>query len=127
MSFRFKLDEPLAKGVSHIGLEQLARAEAALGNEKDTARGIHDARRCLKRLRALLRLVRPALAKKTYAAEMRRLRGIARMLSATRDAHVMRQTMDKLAGRFGALPKDFASLPARASAANGKAAADIRR
>jgi hypothetical protein len=127
MSFRFKLDEPLAKGVSRIGLEQLARAEAALGNEKDTARGIHDARRCLKRLRALLRLVRPALAKRAYAKEMRRLRDVARLLSDARDAHVMRQTMNKLADRFGAFPKDIAGLPTREGAASGKAATDVRR
>ncbi len=129
MSFRFKLDEPLAKGVSRIGLEQLARAESALGNDKDQAVGIHDARRCLKRLRALLRLVRPALARKVYAKEMRRLRGVARLLSDARDAHVMRQTIDKLASRFETLPQDIASLPKfpRAGGDNKKAAADVRR
>jgi hypothetical protein len=111
MSFRFKLNEPIAKGVSRIGLEQIAAAEAALARGKDIATGIHDARRCLKRLRALLRLARPALDEHTYRREMRRLAGIGRMLAQARDAHVMQQTLAKLEDRFGTLPKGAALLP----------------
>ena len=35
-------------------------AEEKLASKDDVAGSIHDARRCLKRLRALIRLVRPA-------------------------------------------------------------------
>jgi len=102
MSLRFKLDEPIAAGASRIGLEQIAAAKAALA-AKDIAKGVHDARRCLKRLRALLRLVRPALEERDYRRGMRRLAAVARMLSGARDAHVMQQTLAKLAGRSGTL------------------------
>jgi hypothetical protein len=109
MSFRFKLDEPIAEGVSRIGLEQIAAAKAALA-ATDIAKGVHDARRCLKRLRALLRLVRPALEERDYRREMRRLAAIAQMLSGARDAHVMQQTLAKLAGRFVTLSRSAKRL-----------------
>jgi hypothetical protein len=109
MSFRFKLDEPIAEGVSRIALEQIAAAKAALA-AKDIAKGVHDARRCLKRLRALLRLVRPALEEDDYRRGMRRLAAVARMLSGARDAHVMQQTLARLAGRFGTLSRSAKRL-----------------
>ena len=111
MSFRFDLNEPIPKGVSRIGLEQIAAAEAALANGSDIARGIHNARRCLKRLRALLRLVRPALEEQACRREKARLADIGRLLADARDAHVMQETLAKLEGRFGTLPKGAARLP----------------
>ena len=74
MTYRFKLQEPIADGVRRIGLEQIDIAAAKLAGKKDDpAVAIHDARRCLKRLRALLRLVRPGVAETTYRRETDRL------------------------------------------------------
>ena len=66
---------------------------------------IHDARRCLKRLRALLRLIRPALAESIYRREANRIAGIGKLLADARDQHVMQQTLAKIATRFGTFPK----------------------
>jgi CHAD domain-containing protein len=64
----------------------------------------HDARRCLKRLRALIRLVRPALGDGAYRRETERVAGAGRLLAGARDVHVMRLTASKLESRFGPLP-----------------------
>jgi hypothetical protein len=110
MTYRFKLQEPIADGVRRIGLEQIDIAAAKLAGKKDDpAVAIHDARRCLKRLRALLRLVRPGVAETTYRRETDRLVGIGRMLAGARDLHVMQQTLGKLETRFGPLPNGAAA------------------
>jgi CHAD domain-containing protein len=108
MTYRFKLQEPIAEGLQRIGLEQVDIAAAKLAGKEDPAAAIHDARRCLKRLRALLRLVRPGLADATYARESERLAGIGRMLAGARDLHVMQQTLGRLETRFGPLPNGAA-------------------
>lgn len=108
MTYRLKLREPIAGGVRRIGLEQIEIAEAKLANGDDIPAAIHDARRCLKRLRALVRLIRPALGDTAYRRESRRLGDIGRLLAGARDQHVMRQTLAKLEGRFGPLPNGAA-------------------
>ena len=105
MSYRFKLNETVAAGASRIALEQIDIAEARLASREDTATAIHDARRCLKRLRALLRLIRPALAETIFRREANRLAGIGRLLAEARDRHVLQQTLAKIDTRFGSLPK----------------------
>jgi len=105
MSYRFKLNETVAAGASRIALEQIDIAEARLASREDTAAAIHDARRCLKRLRALLRLIRPALSETIFRREANRLAGIGRLLADARDRHVLQQTLAKIDTRFGTLPK----------------------
>ena len=104
MTYRLKLQEPIAQGVRRIGLEQIEIAEAKLASKDDVAASVHDARRCLKRLRALLRLVRPVLDEDLYQREAERLSGTGRLLSGVRDLDVMRQTLSKLESRFGEMP-----------------------
>lgn len=112
MTYRFKLQEPIAEGVRRIGLEQIDIAATKLASKEDTAAAVHDARRCLKRLRAMLRLVRPGLAQSVYRREADRLIGIGRLLSGARDLYVMQQTLHKLETRFGKL-SDGASVRVR--------------
>ena len=96
MAFRFKLDEPISKGFRRIGLEQIDRAERELGAAADEELAIHETRKCLKRIRALLRLVRPGLGEAHYRAENARYREIARQLSPARDSFVLCETVRKL-------------------------------
>jgi len=96
MAFRFKLREPLVKGVRRIAAEQLANAAARLQGDSDPASGVHEARKSLKRTRALLRLVRPGLGETQYRKSNDRLRDIARMLSAARDRDVVRAHLARL-------------------------------
>lgn len=96
MTYRFKLNETAAGGACRIALEQIDIAETRLASREDVAAAIHDARRCLKRLRALLRLIRPALADTVYRRESNRIAGIGRLLANARDQHVMQQTLAKM-------------------------------
>ena len=104
MTYRFKLQEPIGEGVRRIGLEQIEIAEARLASKEDVPAAIHDARRCLKRMRALLRLIQPGLEEGLYRREAERLAGIGKLLSGVRDLDVMRQTLSKLESRFDAMP-----------------------
>lgn len=104
MSYRLKLREPLAEGLRRVGLDQVEMAEAKLRGQEDAARAVHDARRCLKRLRALLRLIRLGLGETDYQREAKRLVGTGRLLAGARDGHVMLQTLRMLEARHGALP-----------------------
>ncbi len=124
MTFRFKLQEPIAEGVRRVGLEQIDIATAKLASKDDIPAAIHDARRCLKRLRALLRLIRPGLTQAAYRREADRLSGTGRLLSGARDLFVMQQTLGRLEARFGPLPGGGADR-LRKLLAHGKA--DSRR
>ncbi len=109
MAYRLKLKEPVAEGVRRVGLEQIEIAEAKLASDKDVPASIHDARRCLKRLRALLHLVRPGLDKDAYRREAEQLAAIGKLLSRARDRYVMQQTLAKLETQPGSLPKATAT------------------
>jgi CHAD domain-containing protein len=104
MAYRFRLQEPIAQEVRRVALEQIDIAEEKLASKDDVASAIHDARRCLKRLRALIRLVRPALGDGVYRRESERVASTGRLLAGARDVHVMRLTAAKLESRFGPLP-----------------------
>jgi len=104
MTYRLKLQEPIAQGVRRVGLEQIEIAEAKLASREDVAASVHDARRCLKRLRALLRLIRPALDEDLYQREAERISGTGRLLSGVRDLDVMRHMLSKLESRLGETP-----------------------
>ena len=106
--FVLGLDEPLGAGLQRISLEQFDRAIGGLvdpGADVDAA--IHEARKVMKRLRAVLRMVRPEIGDRVYRFENRALRNAARSISRIRDAAVMVDTVAALAARFeGSLPVD---------------------
>ena len=88
---RFRLDPhlPAARALCRAALGQLDHALLSIA--RGNARGVHEARKSCKRLRALLRLMRPALGD-AYRAQNLRLRDAGRALSARRDADVLRAT-----------------------------------
>jgi len=69
------------------------------GRPHAEARTVHEIRKALKRLRALLRLLEHELGSKAYARESEALRAIAGRLSGARDAQVMLSTLDALMER----------------------------
>jgi CHAD domain-containing protein len=108
MAYRFKTDEPLAKGFRRVVAEQLGAAEKRLRDTvvspADIATQVHESRKNLKRTRALLRLLRPALGEAVFKRENARLRDVGQMLSRRRDVDVLDQTLAKLtAEKNGAL------------------------
>jgi CHAD domain len=126
MAYRLKLKTTLALEVRRIGLEQIDIARSALARGDDRAAAVHDARRCLKRLRAMLRLVRPALGETWFKRSNRQLAGLGQRLSQSRDLDVMVVTLSKLENGSGGLAKDVAERLRRAVArgrnlANGTA------
>ncbi|TVP80862.1 CHAD domain-containing protein [Thioalkalivibrio sp.] len=97
MPYHLKRKEPVADGIRRIALEQMERARDELGDEDmASAEAVHQARKRLKKIRALLRLVRPLLGKTRYRAENRRFRDLGRALSGPRDAEVMVATLEVL-------------------------------
>jgi CHAD domain-containing protein len=125
MTYRLMLQDPIVAGVCRVGLEQIEIAETKLASGNDVPAAIHDTRRCLKRLRALLHLVRPGLDETAYRREAKQLAAIGRLLSGARDQHVMLQTLAKLS-QAGPLPKSAAArlrrLIASGRARNGRQA-----
>ncbi|MDZ7753403.1 MAG: CHAD domain-containing protein [Gammaproteobacteria bacterium] len=97
MPYHLKRKESVADGVRRIALEQMEQARDELGDEDmASAAAVHQARKRLKKIRALLRLVRPVLGKGRYGAENRRFRDLGRALSGPRDAEVMVATLEAL-------------------------------
>lgn len=119
MAYRFKLDEPFAKGFRRIGLGQIECAGRELARGADRPRAIHETRKALKRVRALLRLVRPTIGEKDYRRENRRFREIAHKLAGEREFDVLIETAAKLE----ALARDERQQKALASLKNEAVAA----
>lgn len=102
MAWRLKRGEAVGDGVRRVAREQLRLARQnlsvpAAGRDK----GIHEARKSLKRLRAMLRFLAPVMRRQSRL-EQDHLRGAARKLSGLRDAAVAIETLDGVVGRGSA-------------------------
>ena len=99
MSFCFKRKEPVPKAIRRLGRERIEHAFKCLKN-CEHADAIHCARKDIKKVRAVLRLVRAKIAQK----EFRRLTGLLRKaaghLAPPRDAYVKTETLTKLVSHF---------------------------
>jgi len=96
--FVLSAGEPLSEGITRVAGEQLDAAVRRLENPAGVgAKDVHEARKSLKRLRALARLLRPVLADEDYRRENEALRDAARHLAGARDAEVIALTLDRLA------------------------------
>ncbi len=112
--------EPLAEGLRRVMLEQLdlaiellehyqaarvaqsaegRRAEPLVSNHSGQDTTVHEIRKAIKRLRALLALMRGELGPKRCARENTALRNCARRLAGARDAEAMLDTLDALKER----------------------------
>lgn len=93
MAFQFRRDEAVADGVRRIVLEQIDRAVAEIDDRAlDRDETVHQVRKCCKKIRAVLRLVRPRIGDEAYRRENAAYREAARELSRARDAAVLLQT-----------------------------------
>jgi hypothetical protein len=92
----------------------------------DGVEDLHFVRVTIKRLRAILRLIRPAIKKRTFERENARLRTAARRLSSARDADVARQTLATLP--FAKQSEmDSAAVALAGSRKNGASEADMSK
>jgi len=103
MPYRFKINEPVEKGFRRIAREQLDAALAELAGAEVGPGNVHQCRKALKRLRALVRLAARALGAGKARRRTKSLGKIASLLSARRDQTVMLETIGKLSdGSLGA-------------------------
>jgi CHAD domain-containing protein len=96
--------EPLSEGLRRMTLGQLDLAIELLGGESAgewalDKKTIHETRKALKRLRALVRLLREELGERQFRREHEILRDAAQRLAGARDAEVMVDTLDALLER----------------------------
>ena len=97
MAYRLVSDEPVGQGIHRIALEELEFAIAQLRIEDETRRdeGIHEARKCIKKLRGIVRLLMPGLGD-AGAKDNIALRDTGRALSRLRDAAALVETVETL-------------------------------
>lgn len=100
MSYRLKADETLDDGIRRIVRDEVDHAEKMLGKRGGAREeGVHEARKSFKKIRAVLRLVRPSLGA-TYKDENAWFRDAARELSELRDAQALLESFDQLQAAF---------------------------
>ena len=120
MTYRFEADERVEDGVRRIALEQIDKALAEIAApDLPVHETVHQVRKRSKKIRGLLRLVRPTLrGGQTFATENAWFRDAARELADLRDAQVLIDTVEKLvAGSDGALPPRVRAALGRSLAA----------
>lgn len=93
--FSLQAGEPVSGELVRIALGQLDTAIEQL--ERGSEEAVHEARKSLKRLRAVVRLARDQLGKEVYRRENRELRDLGRRLSGARDSRVLLETLDGIA------------------------------
>jgi CHAD domain-containing protein len=91
----------IALGRAESALERLRGASPEDDGFQDA---VHGARKDLKKLRAVLRLLRDRLGEETYESQNRCFRDAARALAESRDAEVKLETLAALGERFEDLP-----------------------
>ena len=101
MAYRLQRGESVPEGLRRIAQEQLTSAAGLLRQATARTRddAIHEARKSVKKVRAILRLMRVELGR-AYPVENRRLRDLALRLSVYRDAAVMIETLDQLGEHY---------------------------
>src|SRR5262245_22171341 len=102
MSFELKSDESLPHGIKRIVCAQMDKALEQLTTTHEGSRdeSVHEARKAFKRIRAVLRLVRPVIGDATYRHENTCFRDAGRPLTKVRDAKICVETLDELTKHF---------------------------
>jgi CHAD domain-containing protein len=98
MAFQLKRKETVAVGIKRTVRRQIEKALAHLRARGDPDETVLEVRKCFKRVRAVLRLVRDDLVDTVYRRENFLFRDAARPLTEARDAVVLLETLDNLTG-----------------------------
>jgi CHAD domain-containing protein len=110
VAYCFKRKESVSKAIKRLGAE---RIEHALGSLKTDghAEAIHRLRKEIKKVRAMLRLVRPRLKARKYRRMAKLLREAANRLATPRDAYIRTKTLRNIVRHFkGPLPRALRRL-----------------
>jgi CHAD domain-containing protein len=97
-AYRLKAGEPLPEGIVLIAHGRIDHAIAELRGKTDSSaeEAVHEARKDLKKLRALLRMIRGELGEETFRRENACFRDAGRELAGVRDDDVMLATLRAL-------------------------------
>jgi CHAD domain-containing protein len=98
----------------------LRQLESAIDELQGRPPNVHGARKQLKRARATLRLLRPAIDDDLYRRENTVARDAARPLSKARDSEVLSDALEGLLGRFGPAASGLTVGPLRQSLQKGR-------
>ena len=111
MSYRLR-KKSIDREVHRVALQQLEGAlkEVLTVAEQGRSTAVHEARKHIKKVRALIRLLRPAMGNAFCKGENAALRKAAQRISSIRDAHVRVQTIKKLMTRSRAHRAEFARI-----------------
>jgi CHAD domain-containing protein len=105
MAFRIEADEKLPEGIRRIACEQIERASLLLAPPvADRDEAIHNVRKCFKKIRGTLRLVRDEIGEEVYTFENRCFRDLGRKLAAARDVASMMGAAEMLLKRNESRP-----------------------
>lgn len=96
MRYQFQLEEEISTEIIRNASEELAFAMEALQTAEDPHEGIHDVRKSLKKVRAILRLARSGFLPAIFRQANETCRDNGRLLSDLRDATALIETLDKL-------------------------------
>src|SRR4051812_18427332 len=95
VAFRIKPGETLPRGIRRMARAELADARDAVAEaRRPVDERVHAVRTAIKKVRALVRLVKPRAARRRIGRADRRLKKVARAVSAARDAEVVLKTFD---------------------------------
>ena len=97
-SYRLLPGEGIPDGLPRVARGRIDHALRQLNDGDDPDKAVHEARKDMKKLRAVLRLGRSELGGKVYRRENTRFRDAARGLSGVRDAKAMLDALDGLSG-----------------------------
>jgi CHAD domain-containing protein len=102
VGFHFEKNESVSSAIRRLGTDRTAKSLRCLARA-DEFEAIHEVRKEIKKLRALLRLVREKAPRRDYRSAQNALRAAAARLAGLRDASVKLQTLagllDKARGR----------------------------
>ena len=101
MSFCFQEDESVEDGIKRMVSEEIRQAIKEIDSRKlKRTEAIHEVRKHCKKIRGVLRLVRPQF-EQTYQFENVWFRDTAKGLAELRDADAIIETYDSLLDKFG--------------------------
>jgi CHAD domain-containing protein len=102
MAFQLKQEESVRKGVKRLSRKEIDKALKLVTGRKKIKpdEAVHETRKRLKKVRALLRLIRDGLGSKVYRQENCRFRDAVRPLTEVRDAKILVGALDQLTEHF---------------------------
>lgn len=103
MSYSLSPRDDAGKGARKLLRKEIGRALKDLAGDGNRIRAesVHSARKHFKKIRGLLRLMRPALGEKVFTRENHFFRDAGRAISAARDAAVLVETFDQIREAIG--------------------------